>query len=73
MIKVTCQNNTTRKEIIVSESTTLAQAFREAGVSTEYATISLNGHTVPDASATFEDYGITDSCMLLAIIKQHNA
>lgn len=73
MIKVTCQNNTTRKEIIVNEDTTLAQAFREAGVSTEYATVSLNGRTVTDTTATFADYGITDSCMLLAIIKQHNA
>lgn len=73
MIKVTCQNNVTRKEIIVDENITLTDAFREAGISTEYAVISLNGRTITNPEVTFADCGITDSCTLLAIIKQHNA
>ena len=75
MIKVTMGNNVKRKVEILDENTTLREALEGAEI--EYATgiMNLDGSTLSpgDLDKTFADFGITDKCYLLNVVKADNA
>ena len=75
MIKVTMGNNVKRKVEILDENTTLRDALEDAEI--EYATgiMNLDGSTLSpgDLYKTFADFGITEKCYLLNVVKADNA
>ena len=75
MIKVTMGNNVKRKVEILDENTTLREALEGAEI--EYATgiMNLDGSTLSpgDLDKTFADFGITEKCYLLNVVKADNA
>ena len=75
MIKVTMGNNVKRKVEILDENTTLRKALEDAEI--EYATgiMNLDGSTLNpgDLDKTFADFGITEKCYLLNVVKADNA
>lgn len=73
MVKVTVSNNLERKQVIVSEETTVMNAFREADIDPTGCTISLNGIPVLNVNASLQDIGANDESHLRAIIKLDNA
>ena len=75
MIQVTFRNNTDKKIGIVDENTTLHDAMEQNGMSFMTGTIHLNGTPLKpdDMDKTFSDFGITESCYLINVIKTCNA
>ena len=75
MIKVTMGNNVKRKVEILDDNTTLREALENAEI--EYATgiMNLDGSTLSpgDLDKTFADFGITEKCYLLNVVKADNA
>ena len=77
MISVTMSNNMTRTTQIVDASTTLRNAFENAGI--EYAArgvvLSLDGCPLKpgDLDKSFADFGVTEKCFLSGIVKADNA
>ena len=75
MIKVTMGNNVKRKVEILDDNTTLREALEDAEI--EYATgiMNLDGSTLSpgDLDKTFADFGITEKCYLLNVVKADNA
>jgi len=72
MIKVTVGNNVKREQVIVPATTTLRQVLENAGI--DYATrgtIHLDGATLNpgDLDKTFAQFGITEKCFLLQVVK----
>ena len=75
MIKVTMGNNVKRKTEILDENTMLRQALEDADIDYSRGSMSLDGSTLSpgDLDKTFADFGITEKCFLLSIIKADNA
>lgn len=75
MIKVVTGTNLNKQELIVSVDTTLMQAAEQAGLNVGQGGITLNGSMVSaaDFGKTFADFGITDKCYLLQVVKADNA
>jgi len=75
MIKVTMGNNVKRKDEILDENTTLRQALEEAGIDYNRGTMNLDGSPLcpGDLDKTFADFGITNKCFLLNVVKADNA
>lgn len=74
-ISVTAGNNTHRETITIDSSTTLMDALKQQGIDPNVGTVALNGSTLQrsELSKTFDDFGITDSCFLIASVKADNA
>ena len=75
MIKCTVGNNISRQSVIVDENTTLRQVFEDNNVDYTVGMSSLDGSTLApgDLDKTFADFGITEKCYLLNVVKADNA
>jgi len=75
MIKVTIGNNVKRTSEILDERTTLREALECAGIDYTRGTMNLDGSTLNpgDLDKTFADFGITEKCFLLNVVKADNA
>lgn len=73
-IKVKVGTTTSRKEVIVDSAASLKEVMDANAVSYSGDTsISLEGRTVTDLTKSFDDYGIKDSALLLAVVNTKNA
>lgn len=75
MVRVTIGTNTSRKNIIVEESTTLREALESNNIDYSRANVNLDGASLNpgDMDKSFADLGIVENCFLIASIKQDNA
>ena len=75
MIKVTMGNNVKRTSEILDENTTLRDALEDAGIDYTHGMMNLDGSTLGpgDLDKTFADFGITEKCYLLNVVKADNA
>lgn len=75
MIKVTLGNNVKRKSEILDENTTLREALEDAEIDYTTGIMNLDGSTLSpgDLDKTFADFGITEKCYLLNVVKADNA
>jgi hypothetical protein len=75
MIKVTIGNNVKRDNHILDADTTLREALEDAGVDYTRGVMNLDGSTLNpgDLDKTFADFGITEKCFLLNVVKEDNA
>lgn len=75
MIKVTVGNNIKREQVIVQSDTTLRTCLEDNGIDYTRGVMHLDGSSlVPgDLDKTFADFGITDKCFLLNVVKADNA
>jgi len=76
MVKVVVGNNVKRETVIVDSSTTLRTVLEDAGI--DYANrgvLHLDGSSLNpgDLDKTFEQFGITEKCFLLQVVKADNA
>jgi hypothetical protein len=76
MIKVVVGNNVKRETVIVDSNTTLRTVLEDADI--DYAgrgVIHLDGASLNpgDLDKTFEQFGITEKCFLLQVVKADNA
>lgn len=64
-----------RKNVIVSESTTIRQILEENGVDYSRTTMCLDGATLQpgDMDREIGDLGVADHCFLLGVQKTDNA
>jgi len=75
MIKVTMGNNVKRTSEVLDENTTLRDALEDAGIDYTHGIMNLDGSTLSpgDLDRTFADFGITEKCYLLNVVKADNA
>ena len=75
MIKVEVGNNMKRTTTIVDDSTTIRTVLDDNGIDYSRVMPTLNGGFIgyADLDKTFADYGITESCYLLSVVKTDNA
>ena len=75
MIKVISGTGLKKTELIISPDTTLMAAAEQAELNVGAGGITLNGSMVSasDFNKTFADFGITDKCYLLQVVKADNA
>ena len=75
MIKVTMGNNVKRTSEVLDENTTLREALEDAGIDYTTGMMNLDGSTLGpgDLDKTFADFGITEKCYLLNVVKADNA
>lgn len=74
-IKVTVGTNTSRKSVIVDANTTLRRVLEDNEIDYSRANVNLDGASLNpgDMDKSFTTLGITESCFLIASIKQDNA
>ena len=75
MVKVVVGNNVKRNSVIVESSTTLRAVLEEAGIDYTRGSMHLDGSTLQpgDLDKSFDDFGITEKCFLLNVVKADNA
>ena len=75
MIKVTMGNNVKRTSEILDENTTLRDALESVDIDYTTGIMNLDGSTLSpgDLDKTFADFGITEKCYLLNVVKADNA
>ena len=75
MVKVVVGNNVKRNTVIVDTGTTLRQVLDDHGIDYTRGTMHLDGATLQpgDMDKTFTDFGITEKCFLLSVVKADNA
>lgn len=75
MIKVIMSNNVSRKSVIIDENTTLRAALEAEQIDYSRGMTSLDGCTLApgDLDKTFADFGITNQCYLMCVVKADNA
>lgn len=75
MIKVTIGTNTNRRSVNVDPNRTIKSVLDEQGINYTTGTLHLDGATLQpgEINKTFADFGITDSCYLIAVVKADNA
>jgi len=75
MIKVTMGNNVKRTSEVLDENTTLREVLEDAGIDYTIGMMNLDGSTLApgDLDKTFADFGITEKCYLLNVVKADNA
>lgn len=75
MIKVTMGNNVKRSSEILDENTTLREVLEDADIDYTAGVMNLDGSTLNlgDLDKTFADFGITEKCYLLNVVKADNA
>lgn len=75
MIKVTLGNNLKKETVIIDETTTLRTACENAGIDYTRGMMHLDGATLQpgDLDKKFSDFGITEKCFLLNVVKADNA
>lgn len=75
MIKVTVGNNVRREAVVVNENKTLRTVLEENNIDYTTGTMHLDGAPVMagELDKTFADFGITEKCFLLNVVKADNA
>ena len=75
MIKVTIGNNVNRESVILDENTTLRTALEDNEIDYTVGIVHLDGSSLKagDLDKTFADFGITEKCYLLSVVKADNA
>ena len=75
MIKVTIGNNVKRTTEILDAETTLREALETAEIDYSSGITNLDGSSLSpgDLDKTFSDFGITEKCFLLNVVKADNA
>ncbi len=75
MLQAIIGNNMGRNIVIVSEDATLRQVLEENNIDYTVGMTSLDGATLRagDLDKTFADFGITEKCYLLNVVKADNA
>ncbi len=75
MIKVVVGNNVNRETVIVPPTTTLRNVLEDNGIDYSRGVMHLDGSSLQpgDLDKTFEDFGITEKCFLLNVVKADNA
>jgi len=75
MIKVTIGNTVKRTTEILDKNTTLREALEGAEIDYTRGIMNLDGSTLSpgDLDKTFADFGITEKCYLLNVVKADNA
>lgn len=75
MIKVTVGNNVKRQAVIIEDTTTLRTVLEDVGIDYTRGVMHLDGSSLQpgDLDKTFADFGITDKCFLLNVVKADNA
>ena len=75
MIKVTIGNNVKRKTEILDPEITLREALEDAQIDYTNGIMNLDGSTLSpgDLDKSFADFGITEKCYLLNVVKADNA
>ena len=75
MIKVTVGNNMKRESVIIESSTTLRQVLEDSGIDYTRGVMHLDGSPLQagDLDKSFDDFGITEKCFLLNVVKTDNA
>lgn len=75
MIKVTVGNTLKRNTVIVDDTTTLREVLEEAELDYAVGMTTLDGSTLNagDMDKTFADFGVTERCYLLSVVKTTNA
>ena len=75
MIKVIVGNNVERKSDIVEPTATLRQVLEANEIDYTRGVMHLDGASLEagDLDKTFADFGITDKCFLLNVVKADNA
>lgn len=75
MIKITVGNNMKRTNKIVDENTTLRAVLEEADIDYTRGVMHLDGSSLNpgDLDKTFANFGITEKCFLLNVVKADNA
>lgn len=75
MVKVVVGNNVKRESVIVDSSATLRTVLEDAGIDYTRGVMHLDGSSLQagDLDKTFADFGITEKCFLLNVVKADNA
>lgn len=75
MIKVTLGNNVKRESVIIDENTTLRKALEDNNIDYSRGVMHLDGSSLQpgDLDKTFAQFGITEKCFLLNVVKADNA
>ena len=75
MIRATIGNNVARHSYIIDENTTIRKALEDAGIDYSIGMTSLDGSTLGpgDMDKTFAEFGITEKCYVLNVVKADNA
>ena len=75
MVKVVVGNNVKRESVIVDGGTTLRKVLEDAGIDYTRGVMHLDGSSLQpgDLDKTFTQFGITDKCFLLNVVKADNA
>lgn len=75
MIRVKVGNNAGREWVTVDENKTLRTVLEENEIDYTTGTMHLDGSTLRpgDLDKTFADFGITDKCFLMNVVKADNA
>ena len=75
MLQVTVGNNVKREKMIVDADRTLRSVLEEANVDYTRGVMHLDGSSLNpgDLDRTFENFGISEKCFLLNVVKADNA
>ena len=75
MIKVTVGNNVNRTNVIIDEETTLRKCLEDNDIDYTRGVMHLDGSSLNpgDLDKTFKQFGITEKCFLLNVVKADNA
>ncbi len=75
MIRVTIGTNTNRRSITVDPNRTIKSVLDEQDINYTTGTLHLDGATLQpgEINKTFTDFGITESCYLISVVKADNA
>ena len=75
MIKVVVGNNVKRETAIVDSSATLRTVLEDKGIDYTRGVMHLDGSSLQpgDLDKTFAQFGITEKCFLLNVVKADNA
>lgn len=75
MVSVQIATNTVRKTVIVDGNTTVRKCLEDNSINYSRAPVYLDGSPlgIGDHDKTFAELGITEKCLLTAVVKTDNA
>ena len=73
MIRLTIQDNTERKSVIVDENTSVATVLEEAGFGGTTRAVNLCGYTVTDLSKTLKELDAPETAWISLVKQEKNA
>lgn len=75
MIQIKIVSNSNRKTILTDENSTVRQVLEANEINYAVAPVYIDGAplNVGDHDKTFADLGITEKCLLTAVVKTENA